>query len=199
MKLGMWMTLCLEVLGRDSWVFWKKKQLVEIWDWTKRVRIRIWARPVQLFAAGCARVCWVSELRADAERTVSIVKIVSLSLLESLKVKKVIKVSYLNQESRQCFGIPMHGNVFTYPYISRIRIMAPLHKLLWDFEIRSILILSFHTQLYNFKKIFLSSKNNYLFAVMWFPVFLSNRICTDLFDLQQVMLICFWTDWKLWP
>ena len=36
--------------------------------------------------------------------TVSIVKIVSLSSrVENLKVKKVIKVSYLNQESRQCF------------------------------------------------------------------------------------------------
>ena len=34
----------------------------------------------------------------------SMVKIVSLSpRVESLKVKKVIKVSYLNQESRPCF------------------------------------------------------------------------------------------------
>ena len=50
--------------------------------------------------------------------TVNIVKIVSLSpRLENLKVKKVIKVSYLNQESRQCFaGFPM--------YISHISIMA---------------------------------------------------------------------------
>ena len=58
----------------------------------------------------CAR--W---LRADAGRTVSITKIVSLSpRVENLRVKKVIKVSYLNQESRQCFayfGIPMHVNV----------------------------------------------------------------------------------------
>ena len=81
---------------------WKKKQLVEIWDWTKRVGIRIWAKPVHLFAAGCAPVCWVSELRADAGRTVSVVEIISLSpRVENLKVKKVIKVPYLNQESRQ--------------------------------------------------------------------------------------------------
>ena len=46
----------------------------------------------------CTRVCWVSELRADAGRTVSIIKIVSLSpRVENLKVKNVIKVSYLNQ------------------------------------------------------------------------------------------------------
>ena len=76
------------------------------------------AWPVQLFAAGCARVCWISELRAYAGRTVRIVKIVSLSpRVKNLKVKKVIKVSYLNQESRQCFGIPMHVNGLTHPYI----------------------------------------------------------------------------------
>ena len=111
MRLGMWMTSCPEAMGWDFLVFWKK-QFVEIWDRTKRVGIRIWARPVQLFAARCARVCWVTELRADAGRTVSIVKIVYLSTrVENLKVKKVIKVSYLNQESRQCFGIPMQVNV----------------------------------------------------------------------------------------
>ncbi len=56
------------------------------------------------------RVGWVSELRADDGRTVSIVEIVCLSpRVENLKVKKVIKVSYLNQESRQCFGIPMRS------------------------------------------------------------------------------------------
>ena len=38
-----------------------------------------------------------------SDGTVSIVKIVFLSrCVENLKVKKVIKVSYLNQESRQC-------------------------------------------------------------------------------------------------
>ena len=109
------MMSCPEAIGWDSWVFWKK-HLVEIWDWTKGVGIRIWAWPVQLFAAGCVCVCWVSELRADAGRTVSIVKIVCLSpRVENLKVKKVIKVSYLNLESRQCFAGFLYMHIF---YIS---------------------------------------------------------------------------------
>ena len=45
------------------------------------------------------RVGWVGELRADDGRTVSIEKL----CLSLLNLKKVIKVSYLNQESRQCF------------------------------------------------------------------------------------------------
>ena len=51
------------------------------------------------------RIGWVSELRADDGRTVSIEKLcVSLSSrVENLNLKKVIKVSYLNQESRQFF------------------------------------------------------------------------------------------------
>ena len=49
-------------------------------------------------------------VRSDG--TVSIVKIVSLfPHVEYLKVKKLIKVSYLNQESRQYFRIPMYVNV----------------------------------------------------------------------------------------
>ena len=55
-----------------------------------------------------------------SDGTVSIVKIVSLSpRVENLKVKKVIKVSYLNQESCQCFvffGIPMHLNILALYY-----------------------------------------------------------------------------------
>ena len=44
------------------------------------------------------------ELTVGDVGTVSIVKIVSLSpLVERLKVKKWINVSYLNNESRQCF------------------------------------------------------------------------------------------------
>ena len=56
---------------------------------------------------------------------------------KNLNLKKVIKVSYLNQESRQCFAFFrflcvwtfhkhyehfMHVNVFTYLYVSRINI-----------------------------------------------------------------------------
>ena len=64
---------------------------------------RTWARPVQFVDCGIrTRVVWVSELRADDGRTVSIEKL-CLSLLVSKVIKKVIKVSYLNEESRQCF------------------------------------------------------------------------------------------------
>ena len=90
-------------------------------------------RRVQLFAAGCACVGWVSELRADAGRTVSIVKIVSLSLSSCWKPK--------SQEGNKSFvPEPRESSVFrdsyacerlTHPYIcimyiSRIRIMAIL-------------------------------------------------------------------------
>ena len=125
----MWMTSCPEAMSWDSWVFWKK-QFVEIWDKTKWVGIRIWARPVQLICCGMrARLLglWVESWRwTNSQHSKNCV---SLSpRVENLKVRKVIKVSYLNQESRQCFGIPMHVNVFTYQYISRIRIMVILHK-----------------------------------------------------------------------
>ena len=73
---------------------------------------RTWARPVQFVDCG-VRTCvgWVSEMRADDGRTVSIVKIVSLfPRVENLNLKKVIKVSYLNQESRQYFAC------FSYSY-----------------------------------------------------------------------------------
>ena len=52
----------------------------------------------------CACALDGSELRADDGRTVSIEKIVSLyPRVKNLNLKKVIKVSYLNRESRQCF------------------------------------------------------------------------------------------------
>ena len=38
-------------------------------------------------------------------------------LVENLKVKKVIKVSYLNQESRQVFRDSYASEYFTHPYI----------------------------------------------------------------------------------
>ena len=84
---------------------------------TGRSELRFESRSGQLGLGGAPRV-------VRSEGTVSIVKIVSLSpRVENLKVKKVIKVSYLNQESRQgfeCFGIPMHMNI---SYVSRIRIL----------------------------------------------------------------------------
>ena len=63
------------------------------------VEIQLWAWPVQLGLRDAPRV-------VGSDGTVSIVKIVCLSLLVSknLKVKKLINVSYLNKESRQCFA-----------------------------------------------------------------------------------------------
>ena len=52
-------------------------------------------------------VCCGVRVRAfvGSDETVSIVKIVSLfPRVENLNLKKVIKVLYLNQESRQCFA-----------------------------------------------------------------------------------------------
>ena len=77
-------------------------------------------------AAGCARAF------VGSDKTVSIVKIVSLSpRVENLNLKKVIKVSYLNQESRQCFvflGFLCLWTFYEHMYISHIRIMAMLHN-----------------------------------------------------------------------
>ena len=70
--------------------FWKKKQLVEIRTWVKRVDFRASARPGQLGLRDALRV-------VGSDGTVSIVKIVSLSpRVKNVKVKKEIKVLYLN-------------------------------------------------------------------------------------------------------
>ena len=89
----------------------------------KSNELRFEPRRVLLGLVGAPRVVW-------SDGTVSIVVFLS-PCVENLKVKKVIKVSYLNQESRQCyesFEIPIHLNVFTYSYISNIRIMAILQN-----------------------------------------------------------------------
>ena len=59
--------------GQRIWGF-EKKQLVEIWTWTKRVDFRSSLRRDQLGSTGCLRVGWVSELRGDDGQTVSIVR-----------------------------------------------------------------------------------------------------------------------------
>ena len=95
--------------GLGFLVILKKKQLVEIWNWTSELRSE--PRRDQLGLGGPLRI-------VGSDGTVSIVKIVSLSpRVENLKVKKVIKVSYLNKESRQYFGIPMHVNVLYILYM----------------------------------------------------------------------------------
>ena len=117
--------------AEDLGWFKKKKWLVEIRTWAKRVDFRASVRPGQLSLRDALSV-------VGSDRTVSIVKIASLSpRIENLKVKKVIKVSYLNKESRQCFayfGIPMHVNVlririFVYSYFEYVTIdlLLPRH------------------------------------------------------------------------
>ena len=62
-----------------------------------------------------------------SDGTVNIVKIVSLSpRVENLKVKKVIKVSYLNERKSSVFRDSFAYERFIYPYISHIRILNML-------------------------------------------------------------------------
>ena len=130
------MASCRNRWAEDFELFWKK-QLVKIWTWAKRVGIRIWARPVQLFTTGCARVCWVSELRADAGRTVSIVKIVCVSLsprVEKPKLKEGNKSfgpepreSSVFRDSYACFTFYV-SVCLTHPYI-RIKYISHIRRL----------------------------------------------------------------------
>ena len=87
-----------------------------------------WVRQVQLFAAGCTRVRWLSQwvkrwrLTNHQHR-----KIVSLSSrVENLNLKKVIKVSYLYQESRQCFVFFRFLYLWTLWTFLHVRIIAIL-------------------------------------------------------------------------
>ena len=83
--------------------FWKKKAVS--WDLKLDEWVDVWAsaRPGQLGLRDEPRV-------VGSDGTVSIVEIVSFSpRVENLKVKKVIKVSYLNYQSCQCFGIPRYA------------------------------------------------------------------------------------------
>ena len=104
--LGMWMTSWAGILG-----YFEKKAVT--WDLEPR-RVQLGLRGARAPVVG-------------SDRTVSIVKILCLSTrVENLKVKKVIKVSYLNQESRQCFvgflcmWTFLYIRNFTYPYHSYI-------------------------------------------------------------------------------
>ena len=95
-------------------VILEKKQLVEIWRWTKRVENRTWARLVELWSTGCAAHCWFRWISQHSKNCVS------LSSCRKTKLKKSINVSYLNHQSRQWFGIPMHVNIFRIRIIIRI-------------------------------------------------------------------------------
>ena len=107
----MWMTSCPETMGWGFWVIFEKKRLVEIWSWTKRVDFLDLGEASPVGSTRCAARGGVRWNNHHSKNCVSL-----SPRVENLKVKKVIKVSYPNNESRRCFGIPMHMN------ISRIRI-----------------------------------------------------------------------------
>ena len=115
MRLGICMTSYPEVMSRDSRVIFEKSS--EFRFETKRVGIRIWARPVQLFAAGCARVCWVSELRADAGRSQHIKNCVSLSSCLKPKSQEGNKSFIPKPRESSVFRDSYACERFTYQYI----------------------------------------------------------------------------------
>ena len=114
--LGMWMTSCPEAMSRGFWVIFEKKKLVDIWNWTSELRSE--PRWVQLGLRDALRV-------VGSDETVSILKNVSLSpRAENLKVKKVIKVSYLNYRDSSVFRDSDCCERSTYLNISHIRILV---------------------------------------------------------------------------
>ena len=90
-----WMTSCLEAMGWEFGDFWKKK-LVEIW---------VWAGPVQLG--------W--GLTVGDVGTVSIVKIVSLSLCRKTKRQEVNK-SFVPEQRRvvSVWVFPVYVTLFCF-------------------------------------------------------------------------------------
>ena len=114
--------------ARKQWAedfgwFFKKSR-----SWDSDLDEKSWflsrARPVQLGL-------WDVPRMVGSDGTVSTVKIVSLSpCVENLKVKEVIKVSYLNYRESSVFCVFRDSYAcgrFTYMYISRIRISDMLH------------------------------------------------------------------------
>ena len=92
-------------LGRSSWDYEERTRLlaqwVEIWRWTKRVDFRIWTRPVQLCATGCAARCWVRWNSQHSKNCVSL----SPRVEKPKSQKKLIKVSYLNYRELSVFRV----------------------------------------------------------------------------------------------
>ena len=98
------MTSCPEAMGWDSSVFWKKavslnlRQNEASWD----LNLGEVSPVVDCGMRASLLGQWVESWRWTNSQHSK--KSVSLPpRVENLKVKKVIKVSYLNQESRQCF------------------------------------------------------------------------------------------------
>ena len=115
MRLGMWMTSCLEAIGWGFWVIFEKKLLIEIWTETKRVDFRFWTRPGQLGLRDPPRM-------VGSGGKVSRVKIVSLSSYWKLKSEEGNK-SFVPELLRvvtvsSVFRIPMHTNILRIHYIT---------------------------------------------------------------------------------
>ena len=136
------MTSCPEAILGDFW----KKQLVEIWGWTKQVDFLSWARPDQ-WTTGCPRAVW-------SGGTVSIVEIVCVSLSPRVEkpksqegnksfvteLKKVVSVSGF-----LCMWTFYASVYVTHPYIcilvlSWICYMGVVNMKPWVVRFYSVLI-----------------------------------------------------------
>ena len=111
----------LEILNKSSELRFELR-------WNELI-FRTWVRPDQSWSRGCPR--WLSQWVESWWWTNSQHrKIVSLyPCVKNLNLKKLIKSSYLNQESRQCFVFFGFLCVWTFcehMYISHIHIMAML-------------------------------------------------------------------------
>ena len=79
--------------------FWKK-QLAEIWRWTRLVEIRTWARPVQLWSTGCAASLlgqWIEILTLGREFSWT-KKVVSVSCISGFPASEYVTYIYIERE-----------------------------------------------------------------------------------------------------
>ena len=116
--------------GQGFLVILKKSSELRFGLWWSKLIFCTWARPVQCGMRGVRTHWfgqWVESWRWTNNQHRKIC--VSLSLCWKPNLKKIIKVSYLSQESRKCFSDSYAYdynmnimNVFTYLYISRINI-----------------------------------------------------------------------------
>ena len=116
MRLGMGMTSCPEAMGLGFWVILKKSSELRSKPRGGELILKSGRGQSSCVLRDAPRV-------VGSDGTVSIVKIVCVSpRVENLKVKKVIKVSYLNYRESSVFRDSYAYERFTYPYILRIRI-----------------------------------------------------------------------------
>ena len=131
MRLGRWMTSCLE-----AWAEIWEEQLVEFLLSNERVEIQSWARPEEFVCYG--RRALVG-LRIDDVKVVSIERLcVSLSSCrKTFKLKKFPTFKPLNSkgfvpEPISCFRIPIYVyehsmNIMSFSHIRIMGMLQPLH------------------------------------------------------------------------